>query len=129
MKRVLLVDDNAALRRLVKLSLLQRYAVFEAANGEDALSCAGAVRPDLAVIDIGLPGAMDGLGLIRELRQMPGLGDLLIVILSGSGRSDLSATPAVNAIFAKPFRPLALADCVEHLLSSQIALRVEDADE
>lgn len=68
---VLLVDDDALLRRSVAFSLVRAgYRVTTAADAEDALALAEREPPDLVLLDIGLPG-MDGLDALRRLREQP----------------------------------------------------------
>ena len=68
-KHILLVDDDALLRRSLAFNLERAgYAVNTAASAEDALSMARRDPPDLVLLDIGLPG-IDGLDALRELRQ------------------------------------------------------------
>ncbi len=69
---ILIVDDDSLLRRSLALSLEKAgYRVVTAASGEDALSVAAAARPDLVLLDIGLP-EMDGLEALRLIRQRVG---------------------------------------------------------
>jgi len=68
---ILLVDDDPLLRRSVAFSLDRAgYRVTTAANAESALALVDRERPDLALLDIGLPG-MDGLDLLRRLQARP----------------------------------------------------------
>jgi CheY-like chemotaxis protein len=69
MKKVLVADDNAAGRELVR-TVLERcgYEIAEAADGLEALHVARELRPDLIILDLNMPG-MDGFGVIRELRR------------------------------------------------------------
>ncbi|MFQ5398356.1 MAG: response regulator transcription factor [Anaerolineae bacterium] len=68
-ERILLVDDDALLRRSLAFSLEREgYRVNTAATAEDALACTRQERPDLVLLDIGLPG-MDGLQALRYLQQ------------------------------------------------------------
>lgn len=68
-RTILLVDDDALMRRSLAFHLEQAgYHVHTAANAEDALSFAQHTRPDLVMLDIGLPG-MDGLDALRELKS------------------------------------------------------------
>jgi DNA-binding response OmpR family regulator len=68
-KHILLVDDDALLRRSLAFNLEQvGYAVDTAANAEDALAMARRNPPDLVLLDIGLPG-MDGLDALRHLKE------------------------------------------------------------
>ena len=69
MPHLLLVDDDALLRRSMSFVLERAgYQVSAAATGEDALKAADLRRPDLVLLDIGLPG-MDGLDVLQALRD------------------------------------------------------------
>ena len=68
-KHILVVDDDALMRRSVAFNLEQAgYRASNAANAEDALAMAQRDRPDLVLLDIGLPG-MDGLDALRSFRD------------------------------------------------------------
>ena len=68
-KHILVVDDDALMRRSVAFNLEQAgYRASSAANAEDALAMAQRNRPDLVLLDIGLPG-MDGLDALRSFRD------------------------------------------------------------
>jgi len=67
--RVLVVDDERAIRRFLRNALSTgEFAVHEAEGGQEALTAAVAVRPELIILDLGLPD-MDGLEVIRRLRE------------------------------------------------------------
>jgi DNA-binding response OmpR family regulator len=71
--RILLVDDDALLRRSLAFSLEQAgFRVHTAASAEEALAVAARERPDLVLLDIGLPG-MDGLEALRRFREVLGV--------------------------------------------------------
>jgi two-component system, OmpR family, KDP operon response regulator KdpE len=79
MTRILVVDDEAQLRRALDVNLAARgYEVDTAASGEEALRLAAATPPDVVLLDLGLPG-IDGLAVVRDLR---GWSSVPIVILS-----------------------------------------------
>ncbi len=81
--RVLVVDDEPAIRRFLRVSLSARgYIVFEADSGQAALSAVTSDRPDLIILDLGLPD-MDGVQVTRLLREWTRLP---IIILSVRGR-------------------------------------------
>ena len=68
-KHILVVDDDALMRRSVAFNLEQAgYRASSAANAEDALAMSHRDRPDLVLLDIGLPG-MDGLDALRSFRE------------------------------------------------------------
>ncbi|AZZ51933.1 response regulator [Rathayibacter festucae] len=84
--RVLLADDDAQLLRALRITLGARgYEVVTAENGTSALALAAERRPDLVVLDLGLPG-LDGLDVIRGLR---GWSTAPILVVSGrTGAAD-----------------------------------------
>jgi len=76
---ILIVDDEPAIRRFLRTSLTaQDFAIVEAENGAAALAAIARDKPDLVVLDLGLPD-MDGIEIVRRVRAA---GDLPIVILS-----------------------------------------------
>jgi signal transduction histidine kinase/CheY-like chemotaxis protein len=83
--RVLVADDNVdAAESLSILLQLAGHEVRVAYDGEQAVHVAGAFRPDLAFLDIGMP-RMDGYQAARALRALPGMGKLRLVALTGWG--------------------------------------------
>jgi signal transduction histidine kinase len=113
---VLLVEDDAALRALLRTVLAQRgFTVLEAADGAEALALADGRRVDLVVTDITLPG-MEGPELLRRLRERR--PDARAVFISGydaeTVRGDLDGTP----LMTKPFSPLDLVRRVRAVLDA-----------
>jgi two-component system KDP operon response regulator KdpE len=92
--RLLIIDDDYALRRTLHLTLYgMGFDINEAASSEEGLSLTQAVRYDAALVDINLPGK-DGISLCRELRSKhPGLGILMLTV-----RGDLE--DRINALDA-----------------------------
>jgi two-component system KDP operon response regulator KdpE len=66
--RVLVVDDERSIRRFLKASLGSQFAIFEATTGEEALAAVAADRPDVILLDLGLPD-IDGVEVTRRLRE------------------------------------------------------------
>ena len=82
MSRVLVVEDDARLRKTLEINLRAReYEVDLAATGEQALQLAARHHPDVVILDLGLP-SMDGLDVVRGLR---GWTPVPIVVLSARG--------------------------------------------
>ena len=103
MTRVLVVDDEAPIRRTMRANLAARgYDVDLAETGEQALQLAARHHPDVVLLDLGLPG-MDGLEVIDGLR---GWTQVPIVVLSarGSERDKVAALDAgADDYISKPF--------------------------
>ena len=84
-QRVLLVDDNDDARELLHdLLSAHGYQIVSAHNGATALQIAESFRPEVAVLDLGLP-EMDGYELARKLRLIEGLEHIRLVALTGYG--------------------------------------------
>ncbi len=86
--RVLLIEDNQDGRQMMASMLaLQGYTVFEAGHGEAGLQIAGAERPEVAVIDIGLPD-IDGFEIARRLRADPATAGIGLIAYTGYGQDE-----------------------------------------
>jgi signal transduction histidine kinase len=84
-RRILIVDDSRdGAESLARLLRLVGHETRTAADGPQALATAADYRPEVVVCDIGLPG-MNGYEVGRQLRALPGLGDVLLVALTGFG--------------------------------------------
>jgi signal transduction histidine kinase/CheY-like chemotaxis protein len=86
--RILLVEDNADARETMVAALeLGGHRVYQASDGNAGLLAAGVVRPDVAVIDIGLPG-LDGYEVASTLRRDPECRDMVLVAITGREQPD-----------------------------------------
>lgn len=89
MKKVLIVDDSATTRAVVKVYLSgQSLGFLEADNGTDALRMALDERPDAIIIDLKMPG-MDGLTFCRRVRAETAIRHVPIILITGSRGIDL----------------------------------------
>ena len=122
---VLVVDDNADLAVSTAILLeLSGYAVRVASSGEVALAAVAADPPDVAIVDIMMPG-MDGFELTRRLREGFG-GKLFVVIMSGCGTAEdvrRSHEAGANLHLLKPVDPAALSDIFDALRAGQLGPR------
>ncbi len=85
--RVLVVEDHPVLRGVIRLACEQTPGlsiVGEAASGEEGLEAARALRPDVLVLDLSLPGELQGLDLARMVREEGTVGRVLVL----TGRTD-----------------------------------------
>ncbi|HEY3050183.1 MAG TPA: response regulator [Gaiellaceae bacterium] len=117
--RILIVDDESAIRLICRLNLESAgFETLEAEDGETALAVARAEQPDLVLLDIMLPG-IDGWGVAEELAAAPETREIPVLFLSArSDRSDEARGHEVGALgyVTKPFDPEALTDRVHDLL-------------
>jgi len=116
-KHILIVDDDELLRRSVAFSLGKNgYRVSTAASAEDALGMAHRDRPDLILLDIGLPGGMDGL---EALRLFDAQGNIPVIFLTARRREldeVLGLKMGADDYITKPFDPDVLLAHIEAVL-------------
>lgn len=113
-----MVDDAPLLRELAALFLARAGRVFTAAGGEEALSLAVVVRPDLVFADVSMPG-MDGAELCRRLKRHPQLAHIPVVLLTGSDAADereRAVRAGADDVIPKPVERLPLLDAARRLL-------------
>jgi PAS domain S-box-containing protein len=79
--RILVADDNADMRNYIRRLLAPRWQMEMLPDGEAALAAMRAEKPDLVLTDVMMP-RLDGFGLLREIRNDPGLRDLPVIMLS-----------------------------------------------
>lgn len=120
MARILVADDDVDIRDLVefKLSTLG-HDVTAVGDGQAAIDACRVERPDLAVLDVMMPG-VTGLDAIRAIRADPALADLPVILLTARAQeSDVETGFDCGAddYITKPFSPRELASRVEALLS------------
>ncbi len=118
-KKVLLVEDEDSLRRVVK-DLLERegFTVFEAADGVAALDQIDRAAPDIVVLDLNLP-RLDGYGVLSHLRARPATVNLPVIVLTAKGDEDSEVRVfeyGASDYLTKPFRPRALSARLHSLL-------------
>jgi two-component system KDP operon response regulator KdpE len=101
--RVLVVDDEPAIRRFLRTSLAaHKYTVFEAADGQAALAAVIAHRPDLVLLDLGLPDS-DGFEITRRLREWT-TTPIIVVTVQEQETAKIAALDAgADDYVTKPF--------------------------
>ena len=119
-KQVLLADDDKSVREFLVEALGddERYALLEAADGEQALEVARRRKPNLIFLDVLMP-KKNGFEVCRELKRDPATAGITVVILTALGQDD-AREEGLNAgaddYLTKPFSPLALIGKVEQIL-------------
>jgi len=113
--RLLLVDDDAGLRALIRATFESfDIEVCEAAHAAAAREAIARERPDVIVLDVQMPGET-GLELARSLKADPATAGIGIVLLTGSVESHEVASAPADAVVPKPFSPLELLAVAERL--------------
>jgi DNA-binding response OmpR family regulator len=118
-RRVLVVDDEPAMRTLCRVNLAASgMEVLEAEDGLRALELAVEERPDLILLDVMLPG-LSGWDIAGKLGERPETREIPIVFLSArADHADLVRGQQVGAVgyVTKPFDPVGIADLVEETI-------------
>jgi two-component system KDP operon response regulator KdpE len=121
--KILVVDDDAAIRRLLRNTLLRAgYAVVEANDAKDALRQATVEHPDAVLLDLGLPDR-DGLSLIPQLRSREGIAVLVVSAREAVDEKVAALDLGAVDFVTKPF------DTDELLARLRVALRHRGASE
>lgn len=101
--RILVVDDEPQIRRLLRVSLgAQGYQVYEAARGAEAVSLAALERPDLIILDLGLPD-IDGLQVIRQVREWTQTPIIVLSVREQEAQKVEAFTLGADDYVTKPF--------------------------
>ena len=100
--RVLVVDDERSIRRFLKASLGSQFVIFEATTGEEALTAVAADRPDVIILDLGLPD-LDGVEVTRRLREWTQI-PIIVVSVREQEQDKIAALDAgADDYLTKPF--------------------------
>ncbi len=114
-KKFLIVDDSAAIRQLVQLTLKGAgHEVAAAASGAEALNQLSASRSDMVITDLNMPD-MDGIELIKKLRSMPDYKFCPILMLTTESQEAMKQEgrkAGASGWIVKPFTPERLLDVV-----------------
>lgn len=101
--RILIVDDELAIRRFLRTSLQAHgYVVYEAHTGEDALVEVVSKRPDLIILDIGLPG-IHGVEVTRRIREWSDVPILILSVLDQEKDKIAALDAGADDYLTKPF--------------------------
>ena len=121
--RILIVDDDLAMLKLLRRSLGDRYNVLVAPLGYDIETLIHHHEPDLLILDIGLPEE-SGRDLCRNLRQRRDFDGMAILLLSGLQESEVAAAAiqaGADGYLTKPFDLPVLLSAIAHIIESKKA--------
>ena len=98
---ILLIDDEPQIRKFLRISLnAQGYRVLEAGTGEEGLAQAALNRPDLVVLDLGLPDR-DGQDILRDLREWSQVPVLVLSVRASEGEKVLALDGGIQEFLAR----------------------------
>jgi DNA-binding response OmpR family regulator len=119
---ILIVEDDQNLLRLFRLGLAARLSEFEvlyASDGDTALKLMREVQPAVVLLDILLPGGMDGIQICRQVRSNPAMSGVSVIMVSALNDAE-TRRAAIDAgatdFWAKPISPRELPDRVRAVL-------------
>jgi DNA-binding response OmpR family regulator len=119
-KKILIVDDKAEVRTLIEMTLdIGDFSFLQAENGQKAIEVARKELPDLMILDVMMPGGMDGYQVCETLKADANTKQILIILLTARGQeADKTRGTQVGAndYFVKPFSPRELLDKVYAVL-------------
>lgn len=119
--KVLIVDDEADIRRIGELSLqsVGGWDVLLAENGAEGMETARAQKPDLILMDMMMP-EMDGLTVLRKIRKDPELEAMPVIFMTAKVQRDEVARyveAGALGVVHKPFDPMTLPDEIRRILN------------
>ena len=100
--RILVVDDERSIRRFLSASLSGEYEVVQAADGEEALRAAATERPDLLILDLGLPD-IDGVEVTRRLREWTQVPIIVVSVREQESDKIAALDAGADDYLTKPF--------------------------
>lgn len=123
-KRILIVDDHPELRLLVREALTLGsgdYSLCEASNADDALVMFETFRPQVVILDIMLPGSMNGYRICELIKTNPKLGPSThVIMLTARGQQadrERGLASGADQYLVKPFSPFHLLEQVERFFA------------
>lgn len=103
MKTILLIDDNVELQSLYKAALEKAgYEILQAYNGADGLSLASNKKPDMILLDLMMPGGMNGFDVLQKIKRDKSLSNIKIIVLTNlPGEEDAAKALGVKDYMLK----------------------------
>jgi CheY-like chemotaxis protein len=109
MHTILIVDDHSDIRRLLSITLGKEFQILEAEDGTSALESIRHHHPRAVLLDVMMPGELDGLQVLDAIKADPATRDTLVAMITARGQSadhDEARRRGADAYFIKPFSPL-----------------------
>lgn len=120
-KRILIVDDEVKVRKLIEVTLAsEKREILHASSGEEAIKIARKAKPDLMLLDIMMPGKLDGFDVCKAIKEDPATQSIYVIMLTAKGQQvdkDKGLALGADDYFVKPFSPMELLEKIENKLS------------
>ncbi len=121
MKKILIADDRSETRELVRVTLSEEdFEILEAGDGGQALQLARSESPDLLILDVMMPGGLDGYQVCKQLKSDEKTSETIVLMLTAKGQDvdrETGFECGADGYFTKPFSPLQLLDKVNEVLN------------
>jgi CheY-like chemotaxis protein len=122
MKNILIVEDHADIRRLIRMTLeFEDVQITEAATAQQGWDLACQTSPDLVLLDVMMPGEMNGLDLCRALKAHPELAHVPVIMLSARdapGDREQGLAAGAQCYLVKPFSPMQLLELLHDVVAA-----------
>lgn len=121
MTHILIVDDHSDIRRLLTITFGKEFEILEAEDGVGALELVKRHHPKVVLLDVMMPGEMDGLQVLDAIKGDPKTRDILVGMVTARGQqadSDNAIKRGADAYFVKPFSPLQVVAWVRSKIKS-----------
>lgn len=122
MKKILIVEDQPDIRKLIRMTLeFEQCEIHEASDGAFGLSMAAGLLPDVVLLDVMMPGEMDGLQVCQRIKSDPRLAHTKVLLLTARGQTrdrEEGRQAGADEYLVKPFSPLELIDTIDQLLAT-----------
>lgn len=122
MDKLLIVDDQADIRKLLRLTLGRHYQLFEAEDASAAWEIIRKERPRGVICDVMMPGEIDGYQLCERVKLDPTLKHTYFALVTARGQVTDEArgkSAGANDYFIKPFSPLHLLKVLSERFASE----------
>lgn len=122
-RKALIVDDQPDIRKLILMTMeCEDFELHETDNGIDALHLTRSLRPAVVLLDVMMPGGLDGYQVCEQIKADPQLKThTKVILLTARGqRTDVERgqTAGCDAYLVKPFSPIELLDTVDRLVGA-----------
>ncbi len=121
MPKVLVVDDERLMVRLLSLTLPKTFEIVEAHDGKEAIRLAEHHHPDLILLDLNMP-EMDGFAVLSHIRKTEGIAKTPVVVVTGRKSDEdreFMMQLGANAYLTKPFSPSQLLETVNKIIEAK----------
>ncbi|MBL7087933.1 response regulator [Acidovorax sp.] len=123
MKKILIVEDHIDIRKLLKMTLeFDDFEIHEAATGDAGWLLACELQPDIVLLDVMMPGTLNGLDVCRRIKSDPGMRHTKVIMLTArvqSSDKEAGFAAGVDDYLMKPFSTLQVLETIYRMEASQ----------